>query len=336
MMSRYYATAKGVDRLLRPPTAQEEESIDRHACGAQARGGRARAVLGVGRPLRWPAGRRRHPRLRARSHEWEAPRRSSCWATMTPSRRDGRDDGEGAGALADALDSALKAMNGSGIFRSPREHGVGAHAYRNEVRAANRAIEQWRREAYAVLRRHLLPDSACCRKGTGGRQLRAAGAFARRSARGAAVPVESVSPGCPLGDDPSRPRGLGPRLPRCQRLDGRGNAAHRRAARRGSRRTSAGRSGRSATSWRRPASSRGASSPTPRAAPASAACSSTWRAPGRAPPSSSPTDTSSRSRRRRWLPPAARACTRSSRRDGNTALLQRAGLPYTQLSRLPS
>ena len=60
--------------------------------------------------------------------------------------------------LADALDTALKAMNGSGVFRSPTGRGVGADAYRNEVRAADTAVDRWRRETYAVLRRHLLPD----------------------------------------------------------------------------------------------------------------------------------------------------------------------------------
>ena len=49
-------------------------------------------------------------------------------------------------------------MNGSGVFRSPKGRGVGADAYRNEVRAADTAVDRWRRETYAVLRRHLLPD----------------------------------------------------------------------------------------------------------------------------------------------------------------------------------
>ena len=49
-------------------------------------------------------------------------------------------------------------MNGSGVFRSPKARGVGAEAYRNEVRAADTAVDRWRRETFAVLRRHLLPD----------------------------------------------------------------------------------------------------------------------------------------------------------------------------------
>jgi hypothetical protein len=49
-------------------------------------------------------------------------------------------------------------MNGSGVFRSPAGRGVGADAYRHEVRGADAAVGRWRRETYAVLRRHLLPD----------------------------------------------------------------------------------------------------------------------------------------------------------------------------------
>jgi hypothetical protein len=60
--------------------------------------------------------------------------------------------------LADALDTALRAMNGSGVFRGPKGRGVGASAYRSEVRAADTGVDRWRRETYAVLRRHLLPD----------------------------------------------------------------------------------------------------------------------------------------------------------------------------------
>jgi hypothetical protein len=62
------------------------------------------------------------------------------------------------GPLADALDTSLKSMNGSGVFRSPNGRGVGAQAYRGEFRAADTAVDRWRRETYAVLRRHLLPD----------------------------------------------------------------------------------------------------------------------------------------------------------------------------------
>ena len=158
MMSRYYATAKGVDRLLRPPTELEEESIDRHAWGGQAWEAEHGLFSAWGGLY---SGRLVADDIRdfARDHMSGKAETVVLLGNHDTLEAEGRDS-EGADALSGALNSALKSMNGSGIFRSPREHGVGAHAYRNEVLAANRAIEQWRQEAYAVLRRHLLPDNA--------------------------------------------------------------------------------------------------------------------------------------------------------------------------------
>jgi len=60
--------------------------------------------------------------------------------------------------LNQALENALKAMNGSGIFRSPRDRGLGATAYREHVQGVDTKLWKWQRQAYEVLRRHLLPD----------------------------------------------------------------------------------------------------------------------------------------------------------------------------------
>jgi hypothetical protein len=52
-------------------------------------------------------------------------------------------------------------MNGWGVFRSPRPGvgaGVSADAYECRVSAADAALAGWRRETHAVLRRHLAPD----------------------------------------------------------------------------------------------------------------------------------------------------------------------------------
>jgi hypothetical protein len=187
--------------------------------------------------------------------------------------------------LSDALDATLKAMNGSGVFRSPNGRGVGADAYRNEVRGADAAVGRWRRETYAVLRRHLLPD------------LRS---VAREPApRSFTLPV--LSP----GDRRAALRSLwSPFLPDARwetEHTARAGSAHVYldvsgsmcaemplivACSAGWRRTSAGRSGRSVTSSRRRASSRDASSPTRRGAPAWGASWPTWRGPGRKPQSS--------------------------------------------------
>jgi hypothetical protein len=61
------------------------------------------------------------------------------------------------GVLTEAIEAALKAMNGSGIFRGPRP-GVGAEAYACRVRPVDPGLTRWRRETCAVLQRHLAPD----------------------------------------------------------------------------------------------------------------------------------------------------------------------------------
>ncbi len=159
MMSGYYATAEGVARLLRPPTAEERPSIAQSGWSGQGRAAERRLFAAWGALY---AGQLVADDIRdfARDHFSANAKAVVLLGNHDALDGAGRDEGEGAAALANALDSALKAMNGSGIFRSPRGRGFGANAYRNEVRAADRAIEQWRREAYAVLRRHLLPDSA--------------------------------------------------------------------------------------------------------------------------------------------------------------------------------
>jgi len=72
------------------------------------------------------------------------------------------DDQDGAGTLSpivvEALDRALKTMNGEGIWRSPNGRGIGAHAYANRVRALDEGVALWQRHTWNVLRKHLVPD----------------------------------------------------------------------------------------------------------------------------------------------------------------------------------
>jgi hypothetical protein len=61
--------------------------------------------------------------------------------------------------LAEALSRAMTEMNGSGIWRSPKGRGVGANPYDALFTAKpSAALTRWRREALAVLKRHLTPD----------------------------------------------------------------------------------------------------------------------------------------------------------------------------------
>ena len=60
--------------------------------------------------------------------------------------------------LEDAVRRSLRSMNGSGIWRMPRGRGVGAAAYESAVAAADARVERWKRETFAALKRLLRPD----------------------------------------------------------------------------------------------------------------------------------------------------------------------------------
>ena len=159
MMSRYYADERGVARLLRPMTDDEQERAGRNSWGGLRARAEEKRVLSA-----WSGlydGRLVADDIRdlARDLVKRTPR--TVGALLGDHEKLASGTTEAAtltGPLADALDTALKAMNGSGVFRSPKARGVGAEAYRNDVRAADTAVDRWRRETFAVLRRHLLPD----------------------------------------------------------------------------------------------------------------------------------------------------------------------------------
>jgi len=165
MMSSYYADEGGVARLLRPPTQDEQNRTTWIIRGMLRAGSGEKRVLAAWKGLydgklvvddirdlaRDLAGRRKSNVSLLGDHE--------NLASDDEFLASGTSVGDPlTGTLADAVATALKAMNGSGVFRSENGRGVGAVAYRNEVRAADTAMDRWRRETYAVLRRHLLPD----------------------------------------------------------------------------------------------------------------------------------------------------------------------------------
>ncbi|NQW04474.1 MAG: hypothetical protein HQ485_10660 [Acidobacteria bacterium] len=160
MMSRYYAETKGVARLLRPMTEKEDDWARWVHYGAKKMPDDERQILSA-----WVGlydGRLVADDIRdlARDHcsgaTGDVPLLGDHDSLGTGQPADGPVAGEV--ILADALDTALKSMNGSGVFRSPNGRGIGAAGYKNEVRAADAGVDRWRRETYAVLRRHLLPD----------------------------------------------------------------------------------------------------------------------------------------------------------------------------------
>lgn len=62
------------------------------------------------------------------------------------------------GELTDILDQILKEMNGKGIWRSPKQRGVGANPYEALFNAQDDPMAKWQQKTLAVLRQHLQPD----------------------------------------------------------------------------------------------------------------------------------------------------------------------------------
>jgi len=158
MMSRYYADERGVARLLRPPTDPEVDRVNTNSRGGLRARAEEKRVLSAWHGLY--TGRLVADDIRDLARDLVKPN-ARIKASLLGDHENltGRPAGADplTGPLADALDTALKAMNGSGVFRAQRA-GLGTDAYRNEVRPANTAVDRWRRETFAILRQHLLPD----------------------------------------------------------------------------------------------------------------------------------------------------------------------------------
>jgi hypothetical protein len=165
MMSRYYAAAPGLWRMLRPMDRQEEAAYSGNA----------------GDGKRWPAwacawdglysGQLVADDIEALAQDLAGKSLGDDSPAGAPFELQPGDehfdrllgnhddlDGPLPDALKDALDDAMKTMNGSGIWRSPKSRGVGAPAYEAVVAAVDDPLDRWRRRTLTLLREHLLPD----------------------------------------------------------------------------------------------------------------------------------------------------------------------------------
>jgi hypothetical protein len=147
MMNRYYRNVTGIQRLLRPPAGEEQQPFLRPPELLEAWEGLYHGWL-VADDIR----------DLARDHMKSATMRSvrllGNHDHLGPAGPGGTEHSD---VLTHAIETSLKAMNGSGVFRGPRP-GVGAEAYGRRVIAEDAALTRWRREACAVLQRHLAPD----------------------------------------------------------------------------------------------------------------------------------------------------------------------------------
>jgi len=161
MMAAYYKDAKGVKRLLRPPAQGDREAL---------LGKKGRSMPGA-RTL-WSAWQglyegklvvddiaelvktfeKSDPALRKAG----ASGRVLKGGTLLGNH--GGKTAEVPEELAEALRKTMRAMNGQGIWRSPRGDGTHTEFYDAVVNAAPDGVEIWKRTTLAVLRRHLTPD----------------------------------------------------------------------------------------------------------------------------------------------------------------------------------
>lgn len=161
LMSRYYADARGPVRLLRPPTDVELKNPPkpwwrgRDAAIVRAWSGlyEGRLVADDIRDLAetlLPKAKRGQGPWLGNHDAAPAGDEGRVWAAATTAAEE---------ALREAIETALKSMNGGGVFRSPGARGLGAVAYTCLVRPSDVGVARWRRETYFILKRHLAPDS---------------------------------------------------------------------------------------------------------------------------------------------------------------------------------
>lgn len=141
MMSGYYAKAKGLMRLLRPPREEEIPTLGKTPFH-----------------YAWQAlydGRLMVDDIRELAETLDAAGGGTDLEALLGDHRDlGQPLPQ---ALQDVLAKAMRTLNGGGIWRSPRN--LGARTYSALVEGASAPIRAWERIALKVLKDHLRPDA---------------------------------------------------------------------------------------------------------------------------------------------------------------------------------
>lgn len=184
MMATYYADARGLERLLRPMNRAESTWFERHRYPggqlpqwAQAWGALYAGQL-VADDVEALATELSRARCAGRNQSADrdggkaSARRSRKASAAGPFQLEdsappalgdllgNHEDLERPlpDALQSALDQSVKQMNGAGIWRAPKARGVGANPYDALVRAQNEPLARWQRRTLEVLKAHLVPD----------------------------------------------------------------------------------------------------------------------------------------------------------------------------------
>ncbi|MCC6162323.1 MAG: hypothetical protein IT182_03135 [Acidobacteria bacterium] len=146
MMSRYYATETGLARLLRRRRAREVLRTERHGTR-------------IDLTSLWDglyAGTLVADDIEALAHDIE-PHVPAVARRLIGNHAEL--DEALPSVLETAVDAAFRQMNGAGIWRSPRGRGSSAIVFEQVFASSDAPIEQWRRATLAVFRRHIQPDA---------------------------------------------------------------------------------------------------------------------------------------------------------------------------------
>ncbi|MBC2663782.1 hypothetical protein H7F50_18860 [Novosphingobium flavum] len=166
----YYARADGITKLLRPPTPSEQSELWRIKDPSPI----SRAWLGIYQ------GTLVADDIAELAEEVARTQSQDNGSLNTPGEAEGHGDlignhhelgGRLPGAIADALEEAMREMTGAGIWRNQRT-GLGhAQALADLEQAAKDPVRQWEKATLEILRRHVLPDPKARRIGNETRSI---------------------------------------------------------------------------------------------------------------------------------------------------------------------
>jgi len=163
MMANYYANSTGLQKLLRPMNKVEFDWL--HANPVKVpQWAWAWSGLYAGRLIADDI--ESFAETLGRQALTASKRESSGPFTLAPDGSDlsdllGNHDDLGReveGELAQAIESAIKQMNGEGIWRSPRDRGIGGPMVDALFPAAKAPVLAWEARTLALIRRYITPD----------------------------------------------------------------------------------------------------------------------------------------------------------------------------------